>query len=109
MSTFSSTYQTYLEVLAEGDACLVFPDLVASFPFGLAEAEAVADGLGSTEGEGATDGAITTSGEGVGEGTDATLSLSQTRYVPKRMIISMITTIVIFLLIYFPSSRQLCG
>ena len=44
----------------------VLPDLVASLPFGLAEAEAEALGLGAIDG--AADGATTTSGEGVGSG-----------------------------------------
>lgn len=77
MPNFTSTYKFYLVVLAEGDADLVTPDLVASLPFGLADAEAVAIGLGSIEG--AMEGAITTSGEGVGSGVDVTLSLSQTK------------------------------
>ena len=53
---------------AEGDAT-----------FGLAEADAEADGLGSRAGDGETDGATTTSGDGVGSGFEVTLSLSQTR------------------------------
>lgn len=64
---------------ALGEADFVLPDLVASLPLGLADAEAEALGLGSRDGEGATDGARTTSGEGVGSGADVTLSLNQTK------------------------------
>ncbi|MBI2594022.1 hypothetical protein HYW44_05275 [Candidatus Daviesbacteria bacterium] len=95
-------------VFADGLADLVLPDLVASFPFGLADAEAEALGLGSKLGEGVTDGAITTSGEGVGSGVDVTLSRSQTKYVPSKIIIRMITTIVILRLIKSPPPDS-CG
>lgn len=64
-------------MLALGEADFVLPDLVASFPLGLADADAVAEGLGSSDG--ATDGAITTSGEGVGSTVVVTLSRSQTK------------------------------
>lgn len=66
-------------MLALGEADLVLPDLVASFPFGLADAEAEALGLGASDGEGAIDGAKTTSGEGVGSGWEVTLSRSHTK------------------------------
>ncbi|HLC88349.1 MAG TPA: hypothetical protein VJG66_04850 [Patescibacteria group bacterium] len=75
----------------------VLPDLVASLPFGLAEAEAEALGLGAIDG--AADGATTTSGEGVGSGCWVTLSLNQTRYVPNKIIIKIMTTMVILRLI----------
>lgn len=90
-------------LFALGLADLAAPDLVASLPFGLADADAL--GLGSSDGDGAIEGAITTSGEGVGSGCDVTLSLNQTRYVPNRIIIKIITTIVILRLIsIIPSS-----
>lgn len=63
--------------VAFGDGDLVLPDFVASFPAGLADAEAVADGLGSSDGLG--EGTTITSGDGVGWGCDVTLSLSQTK------------------------------
>lgn len=96
-------------VFADGLADLVLPDLVASFPFGLAEADAEAEalGLGSKLGDGAIEGAITTSGDGVGSGCDVTLSLSQTKYVPSKIIISMMTTIVILRLIISPPPSSL--
>ena len=83
-------------------------DLVATgLPDGAIEAEAVADGLGSNDGLGETDGTTTTSGEGAGSGLEVTLSRSQTKYVPSRTMIKIITTIVIFRLINLASLWQL--
>lgn len=93
--------------VAFGDGDLVLPDLVASLPTGLADAEAVALGLGSKVGLGETDGTTTTSGEGVGSGWEVTLSLSQTKYVPNKIMIRIITTIVIFRLKFSSPPRQL--
>lgn len=76
--------------MALGDA-----DFVATGdPEGATDADAEAVGLGSRDGLGSVDGTTTTSGEGVGSGLLATLSRSQTKYVPSRTIIRMITTMV---------------
>lgn len=70
------------EALALGEAVGLadaLTDAEGEATFGLAEADAVAEGLGSTVGLGETDGTTTTSGDGVGSGFEVTLSLNQTK------------------------------